>query len=37
MSNKLRERHRRIDLAFRPGRHGPLVLRESHDASLITR
>jgi DNA-binding transcriptional LysR family regulator len=28
LARKVRERHRRIDLAFRPGRYGPLVLRE---------
>jgi DNA-binding transcriptional LysR family regulator len=28
LARKVRERHRRIDLAFRPGRYGPVVLRE---------
>jgi DNA-binding transcriptional LysR family regulator len=28
LARKVRERYRRIDLAFRPGRYGPAVVRE---------
>jgi DNA-binding transcriptional LysR family regulator len=36
LARMVRERHRRIDLAFRPGRYGPAVVREllEHTADL---